>query len=171
MIKGTETMRYKTAAIACAITLALSGCTLNPATIGNAVIAHAQFPSFSMAVSDCLTGRPDVRQKIKPYWNSIVGKWSKANDLPHDGRLIKELANAPYEVMEAEREWLFIKNAILSAGITCDPDVIAMMNRIEQLFGEMKAAVNSNQRVVLVINWLDLLSNIATGRNGEVVTL
>ena len=160
------------ALVAALVALALTGCgSLSPRTIAGAVQGHAEFPSLSMAVSDCLAQHPGVRAEVTPAWSRLADKWDAADDLPRDERLIVALANAPAQVAEAEADWSFIRRTLAANGIDCGPAVAASVGNVERTFGELKAALLGNQRVVYALEWAQVLRTVLVGRAGGVVRL
>jgi len=157
--------------IALALAIALAGCGLSPKTVTNAFIGHAQFPSLSMAVSDCLSTEPAVRDDVTPAWNRLVEKWDAADELPRDETLIKALLDAPAQVAEAKADWTYIRATIAAAGIDCGPAVKASVANVEQTFGEIESAIQGSEQAVYILEWFTLLSTVVTGRGGEVVRL
>lgn len=156
-------------AIAAFVTLLLTGCqSISTETITGSIVGHAQFPSLSLAVSDCLAERPDVRREVTPAWNRLVDKWEAADDLPRDARLVTALANAPRQVAEAERDWTFIRDAVVDSGLDCGPEVKAMVTNIQDRFKEIKSAVYGNDRAIYVLQWASLLSSVLRGDGNEI---
>ena len=158
--------------ITLSIALLLTACgTLNPETATNAVRAHALFPSLSQAVSACLADEPEVREQVKPYFNSLVGLWSEASELEANEELLIALVNAPLKIADAERNWQNAKALIVGSGVECDSFVVSEVNNIETTFKELKTAIQANERAVLAIQWTQIIGRVALGRGGQVVRM
>jgi len=154
------------------LAILLVGCvSITPATISNAVMGHASFPSLSMAVQECVSDTPEVRESITEPFNVLVDLWHSADDLEPDATILVALAGAQMEVAKAKTAWVQIKSEIVSAGIDCGPAVKAQVANIEQTFNEIETAILSNERAVYALEWANLLASVVLGRRGDVVRM
>jgi len=150
------------------IGLFVAGCALKPATIGNAVKGHAEFPTLSVQIQECIAGQPEIKDKIRAPWNRLVDKWVLAGDLEPDASMLTALVNAPSEIQEAKRDALFIEGVLLAAGVDCGPQTRATWDNIKVTFIEIETAIAANQQFVEVIEWTNLLAAILNGRADKV---
>lgn len=164
-------MNMKTLATALLALLITSCGTIKPETVTNAVIAHQTFPSFAMAVQECIADRPDVQDAIRPAWNRTFDKWVMAKDIEPNLDMLVTVASFPREFAEAETDALFIEQTIVNAGLDCGPYVRQQWGDTKVTFVEFKTAIASNERIVRAIQWADLLANFAVGRGGKMVRM
>lgn len=147
--------RFNTFILAAFATVALSSCSINPSTWGNAVRGHDALPALSMAVMECTSSRPDIQEQIREPFNVLIDMWTEAKDLePKDALTIGS------KLGTAKAAWTAAKTPVVESRLDCGVWVRTEVKNIETTFAEFEAAIGRNAYAVTALQYADLLASI-----------